>query len=129
MKSILLVVVILFALPVFAQAPKHVSTAAQCQAEEHLWRVEYEEWLGAKDQTKTTVNSLGIQEIVNRQIEMTDCTTIVFDSKPGQSTEVMDPYLNIGQAYANVAAQRFSRFILRHHLMDQMRREDAAGAR
>jgi hypothetical protein len=129
MKTILLVVVVLFALPVFAQAPKHVSTAAQCQAEEHLWRVEYEEWLGAKDQTKTTVNSLGIQEIVNRQIEMTDCTTIVFDSKPGQSTELMDPYLNISQAYANVEAHRYNRFLLRHHLMNQLWQEDAAGAR
>jgi hypothetical protein len=108
---------------------EHAPTAAVCQAEQQLWLVEYREWLGATDKTKTTVNALTVSQILHRQIEMTDCTTIVFDSKPGQSTDVIDPYLSVSQDYASIASNRYSSFLRRHHLMHQLEQEDAAGAR
>lgn len=112
-----------------AQEVKHAPTVWQCQSDEKLWHREYQEWISATDKSKTTVNALGIGEILNRQIEMTDCTSVVFASLPGQSTGAMDPYLSISQDYANVALDRYSSFLRRHHLLHQLAQEDAAGAR
>lgn len=126
MKPMLLAVAILFGSAAFGQTKP---SPAQCEAEQRLWLVEYREWLGATDETKTAVNALRIDEILHRQIEMTDCETIVFNSKPGQSTDVVDAFVAVSDHYFTIAAERYSHFMLRHHLMQQMGEEDAAGAR
>jgi hypothetical protein len=113
MKTLLLAVAILIAVPALGQEVKHAPTAAQCQADQRLWLSTLESNHGFEDVRMPT--------LVAWEHEMSQC-------------QAVDPPNNIkyyntwGEGKAEESLRERD-FITRHGFYDQFIAEDAAGKR
>ena len=112
-KTVLLIMALVIAAPVFAQSQEveHAPTVAQCQADQRLW---YSTLEGNHDAVLTST-------LQAWEAEMLKCT-------------VVDPdhyclYVNTQSEANALEAFRYEKFLSRHHLREQFDAEEAAGAR
>jgi hypothetical protein len=138
MKKILLHVAA--TMPLFAfvgadcaqETPQHAPTAQTCRADVSLWysdeiHLEYKKaqlaWLGDKVPNRTDIARLPLTEVDARTVELLECVQV--DADYGQH----DRYYEAATFYEGVSADRYYRFIVRHNLLQQLRREDEQGLR
>jgi len=130
--KIVAVAIGLFATLVTAQTAKaqHAPTVYVCRADRALWfnledATEYlkaeKEHVSNGTRNRTAIAKLGIDEIIARETEMLDCSRVDSDR--------LGLYQKAITFYSDVVCQRKDNFIHRHHLMDQLKREDAQGLR
>jgi hypothetical protein len=117
-KNSLLIIVVLIANPAFGQAVKHTTTKDLCREDQALWEAQL-----AKPATSwaTVANDVDSKTLVLWATEMNDCSKVDRDRS--------QTYLDTVHWLFAVLFNRESDFLIRHHLLDQFNREDAAGAR
>lgn len=112
------------------QAQEHAPAVDVCRADAAVWgkQPQADEYLSqeTKHLTDGTPNSspiakLSLQELILRSEEMNDCERV---DEPSWRT-----YQNVIDFYHTVIFQRYHNFIIRHHLLEQFKAEDAAGIR
>jgi hypothetical protein len=117
---------IFFASPSFSQ--DHAPTAEQCKADQAVWGSDYAQTQYNEAETRqiqdgtrnrTDIALLTIPQLKLRMKEMYQCADVV-------ETE---PYQETGNFYNSVITDRYFGFLVRHGLMSQMMKEDAAGKR
>jgi hypothetical protein len=113
MKTLLLAVAIVIAVPALGQDVEHAPTVAQCQADQRLWLSKLEANHGLDDVTVPT--------LVAWEHEMIKCEAV---DPPNR----LQYYNTWGEATA-IEAWREHNFIKRHGLDEQFLAEDAAGKR
>jgi hypothetical protein len=133
MKKILLIVLTLSFRGVAhaqGQTEEHAPTVAQCQADLAAWYnagmyIEYNKAEAARPNfdtpNRSPINKIPLTELSRRRDEMADC----FYVDSSRRTEYRDA-MNL---YDFLRADRFKSFVLRHNLLEQLIREDAAGER
>jgi hypothetical protein len=113
-----------------AWAQEHAPLAAQCQADVALWndkdkQLEYEKAEKAKAQydtpNRTEINKLSFRELSQRVVEMGECESV--------DPPRFEDYYQTMTFYSEVVSDRFRSFVHRHHLFEQLIREDAEGQR
>jgi hypothetical protein len=113
-----------------ARAQQHAPTADVCRADVAVWfsREIFKEYESAeiaflRDDVpnRSEIAKLPLSEVTERAQEMLKCMSV--DKKD------LDTYTNAQDFYQNVIYERYFRFVLRHHLKDQLMREDAQGLR
>ena len=118
--------VILFALPSVPQ--DHAPTAEQCKADQAVWGSDYAQTQYNETETRhiqdgapnrTYIARLTIPRLEKRMSEMYQCEEVV----------ATEPYHETGNFYHGVIGDRHLGFLVRHGLMSQMMKEDAAGKR
>jgi hypothetical protein len=118
------------ALPLASEPQQHAPTVEVCRADAALWydrdaATDYlkAETLHKSDNVKnlTPAAKLSLAEVKARATEMFDCARV--DEPRYQN------YLEAADFYYIVMVDRYGAFIRRHHLMEQMMREDARGLR
>jgi hypothetical protein len=123
-----LLLVLLFALPTFAQ--EHAPTKDVCQADVAVWYSHEMSREYAKAETdrttegirnRTALAKIPLDEADKRQNEMYDCMNV--------DPERVDLYFSAGNLYYSIFTDRALSFIRRHHLEEKFRQEDAAGVR
>lgn len=101
-----------------------------CRADRAVWDNTDEEIDYVKQEAKhindgtrnrNSIAKLSFKEINLRLREMASCASV--------DEQNLDKYHEITQFYESVLADRYRSFILRHHLFEQFKAEDAAGAR
>jgi hypothetical protein len=111
-------------------AQEHAPTVDVCRADRAVWDNTEEETDYVKQETKhvndgtrnkNPIANLSFREINLRLREMAMCASV--------DETNLDKYHDISQFYSSVVEDRYRSFIVRHHLMEQFRTEDAAGAR
>jgi len=111
-----------------SRSQDHAPTAEQCRADQALWgavhaETEYydAETRHVQDGTpnRTDIAALNVSHLKQRMNEMYQCSDVV----------AMEPYHSTGNFYYSVISDRYSSFLMRHGLMGQMIKEDAAGKR
>ena len=117
-KNSLLIIVVLIANPVFGQDVKHTTTKDLCREDQALWEAQL-----AKPAISwaTVVNDVDSKTLVLWASEMNDCSKVDRDRSQN--------YVDTVHWLFAVLFNRESDFLIRHHLVDQFNREDAAGAR
>jgi hypothetical protein len=117
-KNSLLIIVVLIANPVFGQEVKHTTAKDLCREDQALWEAQL-----AKPAISwaTVVNDVDSKTLVLWASEMNDCSKV--DKDRSQT------YVDTVHWLFAVVFNRESDFLIRHHLVDQFNREDAAGAR
>jgi uncharacterized protein YtpQ (UPF0354 family) len=124
-----------FALLIFgvlasAKPQQHAPTVEVCRADVALWydddsATEYfrAETLHKSDRIKnlTPIAKLSLVEVKARGSEMYDCRRV---DKPQSQN-----YLEAADFYFIVMVDRYAEFLRRHHLMEQLFKEDAQGLR
>lgn len=112
------------------RAQQHAPTVDVCRADAALWysteaATEYikaeNEHLSNGTRNRTPIAKLGVEEIVARSLEMGDCASVDSDR--------FNTYHDAQKFYMDVVHDRMASFIYRHHLMEQLKREDARGLR
>jgi hypothetical protein len=112
------------------QEPKHAPTVEMCRANVAVWySVESEneftqaqlKWLRDGIPNRTEFAKLSIPELFARMYEMLDCS-----EADGQRH---NQYFDAASFYNDIVADRTLRFVIRHGLMDQLKKEDAEGKR
>jgi hypothetical protein len=123
-------VLVIFTQRVSAKPQQHAPTTETCRADAALWygTGEATEYLKAETLHKsdgirnpTPVAKLSLIEVKARATEMFDC------SRVDQSKS--NDYAEAANFYYIVMVDRYGAFIRRHHLMEQLMREDAQGLR
>lgn len=111
-----------------ALSQDHAPTADQCKADQAVWGSVHgeTEYLDAETKhiqdgspNRTDIALLTIPQLKQRMREMFQCVDVV----------AMEPYHETGDFYHDVMADRYSGFVRRHGLTEQLMREDAAGKR
>lgn len=101
-----------------------------CRADRALWyevsaATEYikaeTEHLNNGTPNRTPYAKLDLTEVVARMNELGDCYSVDADRS--------DAYHEAHQFYASIFHDRMVNFISRHHLMEELKREDAQGQR
>lgn len=109
---------------------EHAPTVDVCRADRAAWsdateRTDYlnQETKYILDGVRNTnpVMKLSVNEISLRMTEMGTCQSV---DEPHSSA-----YHDLLMFYDGVIADRYRRFVVRHHLLEQFKAEDAAGAR
>jgi hypothetical protein len=109
---------------------QHAPTLDVCRADSAAWdniadRTDYydQEAKHISNDTRNTnpAMKLSAKELSLRVAEMGDCESV--------DTSNIHVYANLLEFYDKVIEDRYRRFIVRHHLMEQFKTEDAAGAR
>ncbi len=126
----LLGLALLFSSAAFGQEVQHAPTKDVCQADVAVWynpemSAEYNNAQGvwARDHVpnRTALAKMPLHEVLGRMDEMYSCEQV--------DEQRNDLYHSAGNMYFGIYADRAINFIYRHHLMQQFRQEDAAGAR
>jgi hypothetical protein len=129
-KYAILLLVLILAPPVNPEPQQHAPTVEVCRADVALWydhdmAAEYfhAEARHTSDNIKnpTPTAKLPVTEVGARTTEMVMCEAV--------DKQHFGDYSNAVNFYDAVLCNRFAGFILRHHLMEQVRREDAEGLR
>ncbi len=129
-KRYLIGVLLVFSSPVHAKPQQHAPTLETCRADRAVWynsemSTEYmkAETARVSDGMKNRTPSakLPLAEIITRHHEMADCQAV----DPGNS----DAYRAATEFYYGIYTDRCISFIVRHNLMEQLRKEDAEGLR
>jgi hypothetical protein len=117
-KNSLLIVAVLIANLVFGQEVKHTTTKDLCREDQALWEAQL-----AKPASSwaTVANDVDSKTLVLWASEMNDCSKVDRDRS--------QTYVDTVHWLFAVLFSRESDFLIRHHLVDQFNREDAAGAR
>lgn len=132
MKKVTLILPALFFFAVTAHAQRHAPTVEMCRADEAVWgrASDQQDYSHAQAEfaTKGIPNSTPVaretmKEIFARMNEMTDCASV--DPAPARQ----NAYLAVMTFYAEVGADRYRSFILRHNLWNQFMEEDEKGLR
>ena len=106
----------------------HAPTADQCKADQAVWGSGYTQTQYNEAQTRhiedgtpnrTDIARLTIPQLKQRMNEMYQCEDVV----------ATEPYHQTGNFYYGVIGDRHLGFLMRHGLMNQMMKEDAAGKR
>ncbi len=117
MKKLILLAAIFVAYPVFSQEAKHATTDL-CREDAALW----ESKLNQPSKSWSSVaNDVDSKTLVLMATEMNDCVRVDKDRN--------EQYLAIVHWLFAIIFNRESDFLIRHHLLDQFYKEDAAGAR
>jgi hypothetical protein len=128
MKSLFFLAALSFASVTSAQ--QHAPLAAQCQADLGLWTADAQKtaYLAAEIEhmnnatpNKSEINKFTLREITSRADEMGQCADV--------DTANENQYRDTQNFYLEVIHDRFTSFVRRHHLWQQLIAEDAAGAR
>ena len=129
-KHWVMLVVLIFAVLVNAKPQQHAPTVETCRADVALWydanaATEYlkAETLHKSDNIKnlTPIAKLQLYEVKARGLELRDCQSV---DKPQ-----FENYFEAADFYYIVMVDRYGSFLRRHHLMEQLMREDAQGFR
>ena len=127
-----LVTVIMFSTHTL-NAQEHAPTIDVCRADVAVWanvqtKTDYNNaeanWVRNEVSNRTPIAKLSIKEVIRREDEMSQCMEVDPDKDAKD-----DSYFNAQSFYHSVLADRWIGFITRHHLMSQLRQEDAAGKR
>ena len=136
MKKILFFVLAATPMLAFAGAahvqepPQHAPTVQTCRADVSLWYndemgLEYSKaqlaWIRDRVPNRTDAARLPLTEVDARTVELLECVQVDRDRH--------ERYLEAKTFYNEVSADRYFRFLVRHHLVQQMRREDEQGSR
>jgi hypothetical protein len=106
----------------------HAPTAELCKADQAVWGSDYAETQYNEAETRhiedgtpnrTDIARLTIPQLKQRMKEMYQCEEVI----------ATEPYHQTGNFYFNVIGDRHLGFLVRHGLMSQMMKEDAAGKR
>jgi hypothetical protein len=128
--TVLFVGLLFFVVAIPCKAQQHAPTVDVCSSDRALW---YEvsaatEYIKAETEhmnngipNRTPYAKLDLAEVLARVIEMGACYTV--------DAERSDAYHEAQQFYASVYHDRVVSFISRHHLMEELKREDAQGQR
>ena len=117
MKKLILLTAIFIAYPVFSQEVKRATTDI-CRTDEALW----ESKLSQPSKSWSSVaNDVDSKTLVLVATEMNDCSRADKDRS--------EQYLAMVHWLFAVIFNRESDFLIRHHLLDQFYKEDAAGSR
>ena len=109
---------------------EHAPTVGMCRADVAVWygtemSTEYyraeNALLSDGVANPTEAAKLPITEATARFYEMADCQSV--------DAQRRNNYFNARVFYLNIVADRYFRYVLRHHLKDQLLREDAQGIR
>jgi hypothetical protein len=124
MRAVMLICII--SMTAFAQ--EHAPTVEQCKADQALWGADHTQTAYNEAETRhvesgavnrTEIAMLSITQLKQRMRGMYECEDVV----------AMDPYHSTGNFYYSVIADRYLGFLIRHGLMPQLVKEDAAGER
>jgi len=116
--------------PLAVQVQEHAPTADVCRADVAVWsssdlKADYynaeTDSIKNKTPNRNELNLLPLTEIRARMSEMQKCREV----DPNRE----DSYLKAEGFYYDVQAERWYRFLVRHQLLAQFEREDAAGKR
>jgi hypothetical protein len=124
MKMTILILVVLFALPVFAQ--QHAPTIDVCRADFAVWKAEM------NNQTRAVVTKkLSYTELTLRSKEMGQCVQVDWPSETASKDDLdrIALYDALAGVYLNEISDREANFIRRHSLSEQFIAEDEAGQR
>jgi hypothetical protein len=111
-------------------AQEHAPTVDVCRADRAFWHNAEEETDYLNQETKhindgtrnrNPIAKLSFKEINLRMSEMSACVSV---DEPN-----LDKYFDMMQFYSGMLEDRYRNFILRHHLIEQFKAEDAAGVR
>ena len=128
--TVLFVGLLFFVVAIPSKAQQHAPTIDGCRADRTLW---YEvsaatEYMKAETEhmnngtpNRTPYAKLDLAEVLARVIEMGDCSSV--------DAERSGAYHEAQEFYASVYQDRVVSFLSRHHLMEQLKREDAQGLR
>jgi hypothetical protein len=95
------------------QEVKHAPTAAQCQADARLWLSKLE------DMRPSSLADVSYFNLSDWQSEMSDCKPV--------DPENVALYQNVSFEAVATRMVRLRDFLIRHNLLDQFTKEDAAG--
>jgi hypothetical protein len=111
-----------------AAVQDHAPTVEQCVADMRLWSSQMTDyWIAdtarmkSGTPNKSEVMGLTIRQLSERSSEMLECISVDPSGR--------DDYKQEASEYNAAYNDRFERFIVRHHLMDQVLKEDKAGIR
>jgi hypothetical protein len=130
MKTLLLGLIFVSSFARSAQAQEHPPTAPQCQADIAVWyspemATEFNNAetarMGSGTPNLTDINNRFLPEISARIHEMGDCMHA--------DSSHRDDYFNAQSLYVGIVHAREHNFLLRHHLIELLKREDAEGQR
>ncbi len=114
------------------EPPQHAPTVQTCRADVSLWYsremvLEYKKaelaWIGDKVPNRTDAARLPLTEVDARTVEILECVQVDVDY------DHHDRYYESATFYQEVSADRYYRFVVRHNLLQQLRREDKQGLR
>jgi len=114
MKTLLLAIVVMIAVPAIGQEVQHAPIAAQCQADQRLW-------LSRLEDNSDRLKDVPIRTLSAWQDEMRQCLAV--------DPENQLKYANTRSETGAEIELREGNFIYRHDLWDQFVAEDAAGKR
>jgi hypothetical protein len=129
-KYFVVLLALIFALPVTSEPQQHAPTLETCRADLALWydkesatKYNEAETLFISDGVKnlTPAAKLPLTEVEARLTEMGKCFYV--------DNQHLDDYYDADRFYSGVRSDRYAGFIHRHHLMAQLREEDAEGLR
>lgn len=112
----------------WAVGQDHAPTAEQCVADMRLWSSQMDDYLIAETARiksgtpdKSQVIGLTMTQLNDRASEMVECVAV----DPSGQVD----YRQEASEYNDAYRDRFERYIVRHHLMDQVLKEDEEGLR
>jgi hypothetical protein len=114
------------------QEPQYAPTVQTCRADVSLWysdniHLEYKNaqlaWLSDKVPNLTHTARLPLTEVDARTIEILECVQVDVDYNQH------DRYYEAATFYQGISADRYYGFVVRHNLLQQLRREDKQGLR
>ncbi len=118
MKKLILLTAVFIAHPVCCQGVKHTTTKDLCREDEALWDSKLNQ---PSKSWSSVANDVDSKTLVLMATEMNDCVRADKDRS--------EQYLAMVHWLSAVMFNRESDFLIRHHLLDQFYKEDAAGAR
>jgi hypothetical protein len=131
MRNLILGVLLGFAaLPINQRAvgQDHAPSMEQCVADMRLWSSQMDDYLVAEtariksgSPDKSQLMGLTMRQLNDRASEMVDCVAV----DPSGQVDYKEEASEYNDAYRD----RYERYIVRHHLMDQVLKEDEEGLR